>query len=141
MNDIASLELRETLPDPAEYFALFESTGWNQEYGMSAEELQRAILESWCVITAYDDGKLIGTGRVISDGVFHALIVDVIVRPEYQKHGIGTLIMQRLLERCRAARLRDVQLFCARGKAPFYQKLGFVSRAEDAPGMDLKRRT
>ena len=140
MNDIASLELRETLPDPTEYFALFESTGWNQEYGMTAEEVQRAIRESWCVITAYDDGKLIGTGRVISDGVFHALIVDVIVRPEYQKQGVGTLIMQRLLERCRAARLRDVQLFCARGKAQFYQKLGFVSRAEDSPGMDWKVR-
>ncbi len=138
MNDIAEIELRDTTPDPAEYFALFESTGWNQEYGMTSEELQRAVRASWCLVAAYDGGRVIGTGRVISDGVFHALIVDVIVRPEYQRRGIGSVIMQRLLERCRAARLRDVQLFCARGKTSFYQKLGFVSRAEDAPGMDFK---
>lgn len=138
MNNIAGLELRDTLPDPLEYFGLFESTGWNQEYALTSEELERAIRDSWCLVTAYDEGKLIGSGRVVSDGVFHALIVDVIIRPEYQKRGIGTLIMRRLLERCRDARLRDVQLFCARGKAPFYHRLGFVSRAEDAPGMDFK---
>ena len=138
MNDIAEIEMRDTLPDPSEYFALFETTGWNQEYALKAEELQRAIRDSWCLITAYDDGKLIGTGRVISDGALHAFIVDVIIKPEYQKRGIGSLIMQRLLEQCRGARLRDVQLFCARGKASFYQRLGFVNRSEYAPGMDFK---
>ncbi len=138
MDNIAELELRDTLPDAAEYFFLFESTGWNQEYALTSKELERAIRDSWCLVTAYDGDKLIGSGRVVSDGVFHALIVDVIVKPEYQKRGLGSVIMQRLLERCRAARLRDVQLFCARGKAPFYHRLGFVNRPEDAPGMDFK---
>ena len=89
-------------------------------------------------MTAYCEGRLAGTGRVISDGVLHALIVDVIVPPEYQGRGIGTSIMERLIERCRAARIHDVQLFCARGKAPFYRRLGFVNRPADAPAMDFK---
>jgi predicted N-acetyltransferase YhbS len=46
--------------------------------------------------------------------------------------------MRRLLERCRAAHIRDVQLFCARGKVPFYSRLGFIARSEDAPGMDFR---
>jgi GNAT superfamily N-acetyltransferase len=132
------LEYRESLPDPSEYFALFESTGWNQEYGLTPEELHAAVGRSWFLLTAYWEGRLVGTGRVVSDGVLHALIVDVIVPPEYQGSGIGTSIMARLIERCRAARIRDVQLFCARGKAPFYRRLGFVDRPAEAPGMDFK---
>lgn len=138
MNNPAGVEIRDSLPDPAKYFDLFESTGWNQEYGMTVQELQDAVRGSWCLLSAYDDGRLVGTGRVISDGVFHALIVDLIIRPDHQRRGLGSMIMHQLLERCRAARIRDVQLFCARGKAPFYRQLGFVSRSEDAPGMDFK---
>ncbi len=132
------IEFRESLPDAEEYFALFESTGWNREYGLTAADLREAIGRSWCLITAYCAGRLIGTGRVISDGVFHALIVDVIVWPEWQGRGIGRSIMERLIERCRAAGIRDVQLFCATGKAGFYRGLGFLERPADAPGMGLK---
>lgn len=132
------LEYRESLPDPGEYFALFESTGWNQEYGLTTAELHAALGRSWFLLTAYGEGRLVGTGRVVSDGVLHALIVDVIVLPECQGRGVGTSIMARLIERCRAARIRDVQLFCARGKAPFYRRLGFVDRPAEAPGMDFQ---
>ena len=132
------LEYRESLPDRSEYFALFESTGWNQEYGLTPEELYEAIGRSWYVVAACREGRLVGTGRVISDGVLHALIVDVIVLPECQGSGIGASIVTRLVERCRAARIRDVQLFCAQGKAEFYRRLGFADRAADAPGMDFR---
>jgi hypothetical protein len=80
MNETFELNLRDSLPSASEYLALFESTGWNREYRLSAEELQEAIRHGWFLVTAYDQNRLVGTGRVISDGVFHALIVDVISR-------------------------------------------------------------
>ena len=132
------MELRESLPGADEYLALFETTGWNRDYCLTAEELHNALRHSWYLVTAYDHDRLVASGRVISDGVFHALIVDVIVSPEYQARGLGSSIMRRLLERCKSGSIRDVQLFCARGKAPFYGRLGFVPRPEDAPGMDLR---
>ncbi len=138
MDETSEVDFRESLPDASEYLALFESTGWNREYHLNAEELYDAICRSWYLVTAYDQNKLVGTGRIISDGVLHALIVDVIVSPAYQNRGLGTTIMRRLLERCRIGHLRDVQLFCARGKAPFYGRLGFMARSEDAPGMDFR---
>ena len=128
----------ESWPDPAVYFDLFITTGWNDEYWLDADSLLAAIRLSWYFVAAYDGATLVGTGRIVSDGVLHALIVDVIVRPEYQGRGIGTRMMERLLARCRAAGLRDVQLFCARGKAPFYARLGFVPRPTEAPGMDWR---
>jgi GNAT superfamily N-acetyltransferase len=138
MNEISDLDFRESLPDTSEYLRLFESAGWNREYRLSAEELRDAICHSWFLVAAYDQNKLVGTGRIISDGVFHALIVDVIVDPDYRRRGLGTVIMRRLLERCRASQVRDVQLFSARGKVPFYSRLGFIARSEDAPGMDFR---
>jgi GNAT superfamily N-acetyltransferase len=137
--DISSpLELRETLPQPDEYFALFESTGWNEEYRLDAAQLHAAASRSWRIVSAYENGLLAGSGRILSDGVFHALIVDMIVLPTHQGRGIGTAILQRLLQHCREGGIRDVQLFCARGKAGFYNQSGFEARPAEAPGMEQR---
>jgi GNAT superfamily N-acetyltransferase len=80
-----------------------------------------------------------GFGRLICDGVMHALVLDLIVAPDRQGQGIGRTILRRLLERCDASGIRDVQLFCASGKQGFYRKMGFEARPDDAPGMQLAR--
>jgi len=134
-----NIEYRDALPSRTEYFKLFESTGWNEEYRLGEDELFAATRQSWCVVSAYDGEQLVGFGRVMSDGTLHALIVDLIVLPSYQHRGIGRDILNRLVDRCRSDGIRDVQLFCARGKADFYRRCGFVERPADAPGMELRR--
>jgi len=98
------------------------------------------VVSSWHTVSAYDGDRLAGFGRMICDGVVHALILDMIVLPEYQRKGIGTAILSRLMERCTEAGIRDIQLFSARGKAGFYEKNGFSRRPDDAPGMQIRRR-
>jgi GNAT superfamily N-acetyltransferase len=61
----------------------------------------------------------------------------VIVVPEVRGHGIGTEIVKRLVARCQEEGLLQVQLFSARGKRGFYERLGFVARPDDGPGMEL----
>ena len=133
--------LSEKLPDKQEYFDLFETTGWNDSYQASPEELERANLNSWLTTSAYDNDKLVGFGRVLTDFVLHAMIFDMIVLPDYQGKGIGTVIIDELVKRCRDHGIRDVQLFCAKGKRGFYEKHGFEVRPDDAPGMQLKKPT
>ncbi len=128
-----------TLPAKAEYFRLFESAGWNADYGLTEDDLFESLRLSWYQVSAYEGDELVGFGRVISDGVLHALIVDLIVLPAYQGRDIGRTILASLVERCQASRIRDIQLFCARGKAGFYRKCGFVERPLDAPGMELSK--
>ena len=93
---------------------------------------------SWYTISAYADARLVGFGRAIADGVLHAIIVDLIVAPEYQGMGIGGHILRELARECRSKGIPDIQLFCARGKAGFYERQGFAARPADAPGMELK---
>ena len=133
------IEYREETPAAAAYHALFETTGWNNDFRVSVAEVERALASSWCIVAAYDGDELVGVGRVLSDGVLHAMIYDVIVHPSHQNRGIGTEIMRRLVARCHAAGVRNVQLFAAKGKAPFYEKRGFVARPADRPGMTLQK--
>jgi ribosomal protein S18 acetylase RimI-like enzyme len=130
-----SIELSEKLPPVDDYWNLFQTTGWNNEYGFTKGDLDEAIIRSWYSLSAYDSGKLIGFGRVIADGIHHALIVDIIVHPSYQNRGIGSSILEGLTTRCKAHHIRDIQLFAAAGKFGFYEKHGFISRRDNAPGM------
>jgi len=131
--------LREdVLPDKGQFFRLFESTGWNEAYLLDGEQIYEALQHSWYSVSAYEGDCLVGFGRVLSDGVLHGLIVELIVLPGYQGRGIGGDILNMLVRRCQAEGIRDIQLFCARGKAGFYEKYGFVRRPEEAPGMGIK---
>ncbi len=130
---------KNELPAIDQYFDLFLTTGWNKEYHFTKKDVEEANNQSWFSVSVYDQENLVGFGRIISDGIHHALIVDVIVHPAYQKKGIGREIMSRLILHCRKHKVRDVQLFAAKGKFVFYEQLGFYIRPADAPGMQLKQ--
>jgi GNAT superfamily N-acetyltransferase len=133
------IEFRPELPANDQFWNLFQTTGWNKKYGLSAEELVRALRSSWYVLAAYDDNRLVGFGRLVSDGILHAMIYELIVLPEYQGQGIGGMILEKLVAICKEAGIRDIQLFCAAGKREFYKKRGFAVRPDDAPGMQYVR--
>lgn len=132
------LEFQTRPPSKEQFYTLFETTGWNREYKATATELALAVTNSQHVVAAYDRQQLVGFGRVVTDGVLHAMIYDMIVHPAYQGRSIGAQVLQRLLRWCSNHHIRDIQLFCARGKRAFYENHGFVARPEAAPGMQYQ---
>jgi N-acetylglutamate synthase-like GNAT family acetyltransferase len=133
------MRFTEELPTAKEFFDLFETTGWNEKYQLNQDEYYIALQNSWYYISVYNHNELIGFGRIICDGVVHALILDVIVRPEKQGEGIGKNIMNKLVDQCKKHKVRDIQLFSATNKAGFYENLGFIRRKKAAPGMELEK--
>jgi GNAT superfamily N-acetyltransferase len=129
----------EQAPDRDAYFMLFETTGWNAKYRATPSDLATAIENSWATLSAYEDDQLVGFGRVMCDGVMHAMIFDLIVCPTHQRRGIGSEILNRLIAVCREQGICDVQLFAANGMRAFYEKHHFALRSDDAPGMELAR--
>ena len=127
-------------PSADQYASLFETTGWNEIYQLAPHELHRAICNSWYVISAYHGERLVGIGRLVTDQVVHAMVYELIVLPGYQNQGIGGEILERLVQQCQLHGIREIQLFCARGKRSFYEKRGFDARADEAPGMQYRRR-
>ncbi|MCG7435656.1 GNAT family N-acetyltransferase [Lysinibacillus fusiformis] len=55
------------------------------------------------------------------------------VHTDFQRKGIGTIGMETLLKHCQHENIRWVQLFCAKGKQSFYQKLWFKKRDAKMP--------
>jgi ribosomal protein S18 acetylase RimI-like enzyme len=49
------------------------------------------------VVAAYDDARLVGFVRAISDGVTNAYVKNVMVDPAYRRRGIGRELMRRLM--------------------------------------------
>ena len=85
-------------------------------------KLETAFRNSEMRCFACHNGRLIGAGRGISDGALRAAIYDVVVLPEYQGRGIGSMIMKYLIERANA---EIIILFANPGKEPFYGRIGF----------------
>lgn len=133
-----TIKFKEELPEIKDYWDLFQTTGWNQEYNFSIQDLANAIKNSWFSTSIYDSEILIGFGRVIADGVHHALIVDLIIHPNYQGKGLGSNLLRRLVTKCKEHKIRDIQLFSAKDKFAFYEKFGFEMRPINAPGMQLR---
>ena len=86
------------------------------------ETNQKAFENSYTFLFVFDDERLVGFGRAISDGVCQAALYDVAVRPEYQGKGVGTMIVDRLTEKCPGC---SIILYATPGKEPFYEKLHF----------------
>lgn len=131
-----NLIYKTSLPAPQEFYNLFTTTNWNDHYQLNSEQLFKALENSWYMISVYSNKNLVGFGRIICDGIVHALILDLIIQPVYQGKGIGCQILDQLVDKCKQHQIRDIQLFCAKGYAGFYERRGFKKRSHDAPGME-----
>ena len=83
---------------------------------------QKAFENSHTVVFAFEDNKLIGFGRAISDGTYQAAIYDLAVIPEYQGENVGTTILNSIIKcipQC------NFILYASPGKENFYEKFNF----------------
>jgi len=86
------------------------------------ETIRRAYEKSYRYVTAWDSGKIVGAGRMISDGECYAWIHDVAVLAAYRKRGIGRGIIERLIGGNEGFLTGLTSSFEA---VEFYAKLGF----------------
>ncbi len=127
----------KSAPRIGDYIALYESTGWEYRTPVTKKDLETALENTWYWVCAYHQDKLVGIGRLISDGAIYAFVCDMIVLPEYQNKGVGSLILKKLKNKCRKHIIKRVWLLAAPGRAPFYERSGFEVRPQNMPGMQL----
>ena len=87
------------------------------------EEIHKKSFEnSYTVVFIFDNEKLIGFGRAISDGVRQSSIYDAAILPEYQGFGVGKLIIENIINNTPTC---NFILYASPGKEGFYESLGF----------------
>lgn len=75
-----------------------------------------------CLVRA--EGKLVGAGRALADGLDAAYLADIAVHPDHQGRGLGQAIVRDLIEQCHGH--RKIILYANPGAEPFYRRLGFL---------------
>lgn len=105
---------------PAQLAALFTSLGWERYAPSLPEMVTRA---TWAG-SAWDADTLVGLALAISDDFTLTIVSDLGVLPAYQRRGIGTALMERLV-----ARFAHTHLFLTSGveNRAFYARFGFGS--------------
>lgn len=105
-------------------FSLYEEVGLLRRFieGKEFDKIRFAFERSYKIVTAWDENTLVGSCRMISDGLCYGAVFDVGVLPQYQKMGIGKGMMNLLLK---GEEHLSVHLTSTFGNEEFYKKLGF----------------
>lgn len=140
-------EAREPLPGvqivrraPAiqEYRALVDAVGWTALNNPAAAE--KSLPLTLFAVVAELDGRCIGTARVVGDGAQFFYVMDVMVHPDQQGRGIGTLLMNEIVEyfQDHAPEHALIGLYTGAGLATFYERFGFRGPETSLYGMTAK---
>lgn len=95
---------------------------WAQ--GRSLAHLRRMLAGSQVVVSAWSGDRLVGFGRATGDGMFRAVLWDVVVAEGCQGQGLGRQVVEALLAAPALAGVERTYVTTTYGEG-FYQKLGF----------------
>jgi ribosomal protein S18 acetylase RimI-like enzyme len=89
----------------------------------SPENLKTAFTNSLFKCFVREDGKLVGVGRALADGIDCSYLCDIAILPSHQGIGLGQQIVSKLVELSRGH--KKIILYAVPGKEPFYKRFGF----------------
>ncbi|MGP4038285.1 GNAT family N-acetyltransferase [Gracilibacillus sp. D59] len=104
-------------------YNLLKPTYWAND--RNKETIKHSIENSFS-FGVYLENKQIGFARVVSDQAIFSWILDVVIDSEYQGRGIGSFLMQCILEH---PLLKNTKFALATKDAqPFYETFNFTER-------------
>lgn len=118
--------LKENELTAKDFIRLKVATGFGDR---PIEQVEKALENNLFDVIAVCNDEVIGMGRLVGDGVMYWYLQEIIVLPEFQGKGIGTRIVDRLLEYIKdnttPGTFVSIGLTAATGKDTFYEKFGF----------------
>jgi len=105
------------------------------------EDVVKMLAATDVIIGLVDEGdRLIGFTRVITDFVYRAMIVDVIVNPTHRKTGLGKMLMDAVANHPKLQSVENISLNCLPKMIPFYERWGFTSNVGEMKFMRRLKR-
>jgi GNAT superfamily N-acetyltransferase len=115
---------------------LYAGAWWTAGRERADVEAMLAASGVVAALTDRDEDRLVGFARALTDGVYWALVLDVIVAADRRGQGLGAAVVEALLSRL--GNVGTVELSCQGALMPFYRRFGFT---EQVGGSRLMRRT
>ena len=111
---------------PADMRALYKAGGWWEDE-WDDQYLTAIVQKSFAFVAAEaPDGSWVGMGRLISDGISDAYLQDIVVLPEWEEQGIGTALVQTLLDICAERAIVWIGTIAQPKTEFFYRRFGFA---------------
>jgi GNAT superfamily N-acetyltransferase len=124
--DGVSIFSNKKLLQPEEVAELYIELGWGTRKEYSAARMKRSLENCDIVVFARNGaGELIGISRTLTDYAIDTKILDMIIAPEYQKQGIGRLMMKEIEKLCKGTAVYGET---ERKNFPFLIKCGYKKR-------------
>lgn len=119
-----------------EFIDMRKSVGWNYP---DKELVLKGLNNTLFSVCAEHENDLVAYGRVIGDGAFTLYIQDIMVKPVYQRSGIGMAIMAEIMTYIKESYSKGtmVCLMAAKGKEEFYKKFNFIERPNEYFGAGM----
>lgn len=117
---------------------LFQGEWWTK--GRTKADVEK-ILQSGGPIFAFIDppsNDLVAFARALTDGVYKAMIFDIIVKSTWRNTGLGSLLMETVMNDPAIVNIKHRELYCLEEMIPFYEKWGFTA---SLPGLHFMRKS
>jgi predicted GNAT family N-acyltransferase len=110
---------------------LYQSTWWANH--REIDDIRLMIQHSDIIIALCDrqTHQLLGFARVLTDFVYRAVLLDVIVRENCREQGLGRALMDAIVHHPDLRSIEMLALFCLPDVVPFYEKWGFTTGFEN----------
>ena len=109
--------------------------------GMTARPergVERGLPNSLYAVVAERDGETVGMARVVGDGGTVYYVCDTAVDPDHQGRGVGTRLMEYVLDWLAAEALPGAYVNLMADVDGFYERFGFRETRPDSKGMSLR---
>ncbi|GEM_PF-1012873 len=139
--DAVDFKLVQRLATVDEYKKISDAVGWQSFTDL--ESVAASLPKSLFGVVAEIDGECIGMARIGGDGALFYYVMDVAVMPDLQRRGIGTALMNALVEfmQSRAQKHALPMLFTGAGRSDFYRRFGFEGPETWLYGMSARQLT
>ena len=115
------------LPVGAVQLLLDENSFWARD--RCPASLLCSLRGSDVVVSVWHGDQLVAFGRATSDGIYRAVLWDVVVRQDWQRQGAGRMVVERLLAEPVVGNAQRVYAMTTHG-AGFYKRLGFETETD-----------
>ncbi|MBR6443083.1 MAG: GNAT family N-acetyltransferase [Clostridia bacterium] len=124
------MEIREYKTyNEEEILRLYTAAGWTA-YTQDPSALRRGYEHSLLVLGAYEGDELLGIIRAVGDGATVVFVQDILVYPEQQRKGVGSALLQAVLDRYAAVRQIELVTDNTEKTVAFYKSMGFSELSE-----------
>jgi GNAT superfamily N-acetyltransferase len=118
------ISFEDTIETP-EVIELYKANDW------SSADRPADLRNSHSLVTARENGKLVGIANAISDGYLVVYYPHMLVHPDNHGQGIGRLIMQAMFERYES--FHQQMLTAVVEAVGFYEQVGFERAGQTVP--------